>query len=118
MLETERNKHNYDTDIGNPGKETDMQNEPIYPGSRLTVSMTMLLIVTFVMRHNLTGVAICDLLTLIDLHCPPDNICKAILAMYRNFFRKLKTPLVYNYFCEKCYFIIGPHTKYCVQTAP
>ena len=85
---------------------SDIENEPIFAESRLTVSMSMLLIVTFVTRHNLSGVALCDILSLIEVHCPPDNICRATLSMYQDFFRQLKTPLIYNYFCEKCFLSI------------
>lgn len=43
--------------------------KPLYTGSRLTLGISMLLIVTFAVRHGLSGVALSDLLTLIELHC-------------------------------------------------
>ena len=40
----------------------------LYPGAKITLGMSMLLIITFSMRHQLSGNALADLLTLIDLH--------------------------------------------------
>lgn len=107
MLEEEKQK----LDKKSSDNQSNIDNEPIYQGSRLTVSISMLLIVTFATRHNLSGVALCDLLNLIKVHCPSDNICRATLTMYQDFFRHLKTPLIYNYFCEKCFLSIEKDAK-------
>ena len=78
--------------------------DPLYTGCRLSLGMSMLLIVTFVMRHGLTGVALCDLLNLVELHCLAGNICRSTIFQYRQFFESLKHPLVLNYYCESCYY--------------
>ena len=41
---------------------------PLYAGLPITFSVSLLLIITFAMRHNLTGFALADLLTLINVH--------------------------------------------------
>lgn len=112
MLEEEKQK----LDQKRSDNQSDIENQPLYQGSRLTVSMSMLLIVTFATRHNLSGVALCDLLNLLEVHCPSDNICRATLTMYQDFFRKLKTPLIYNHFCDKCFLSIEKDAK--CETCP
>lgn len=88
-------------------------NQPLYKGSRLTVAVSMLLIVTFTMRHGLSGEALSDLLTLIELHCLADNLCCSTLKMYKDFFMKLKSPLVYIYYCQSCSNYIGNEKNPC-----
>lgn len=70
MLEEDKQK----LDQKSSDNQSDIENQPLYQGSRLTVSMSMLLIVTFATRHNLSGVDLCDLLNLLEVHCPSDNI--------------------------------------------
>ncbi|KAA0721521.1 hypothetical protein E1301_Tti021234 [Triplophysa tibetana] len=43
---------------------------PVYPGAPLTKGQSLLLLMSYVLRHNLTGVALQDLLTLFNEHFP------------------------------------------------
>lgn len=47
--------------------------EPLYTGSRLTQAQSFLLILSFALRHGLTGIALSDLLDLINVHCPENT---------------------------------------------
>ena len=89
-----------------PGHSEDQndskKDKPLYHGSRLTLSLSVLLIATFVMRHGLSGESVADLLTLIELHCLSDNICVSSLRLYNKFLSKLKSPVKCYYFCEHC----------------
>ena len=51
--------------------------EPLFDGSPVSVNESSLLIMSFAVRHQLSGVALQDLLTLITLHCPKPNNCIA-----------------------------------------
>ena len=42
------------------------EDKPLYKGSPITVAVSIMLIMTFAMRHTLTGIALSDLLTLIE----------------------------------------------------
>ncbi|XP_057177999.1 uncharacterized protein LOC130546654 [Triplophysa rosa] len=44
--------------------------DPVYPGAPLTKGQSLLLLMSYVLRHNLTGVALQDLLTLFNEHFP------------------------------------------------
>lgn len=81
--------------------------ESLYNGSRISVGVSLLLIMTFVMRHGLTSMALSDLLVLIELHCLLPNACKTTLKSFRNFFSHLKKPVVLHYYCNYCAHYIG-----------
>lgn len=70
------------------------QDKPVYEGCPITVSVSMLLIMTLAMRHGLTGEALQDILTLISLHCISPNYCVESLRRFKQFFGKIKSPLV------------------------
>lgn len=77
-------------------------NSPLYAGCRLTLGISMLLIITFAVRRALSGVALADLLTLIELHCLLPNNCAKTTKLLRDFFGKLKTPIEFHYYCSFC----------------
>ena len=84
-------------------------NKPIYPGARLTLASSMLLIITFVIRHGLTDAALTDLLILLELHCISPNLCWKSVDLFRRFFRKLRAPIECHYYCnrKKCKSYLG-----------
>lgn len=45
----------------------------MFEGARLTLGVSMLLVITFVMHHSITGVALADLLLLIEVHLISPN---------------------------------------------
>lgn len=75
---------------------------PLYSGSRISVLESMVLIITFVMRHQLTREATKDLLSLLELHCLTPNLCRSTMHMFYNFFSELTSPVQKHYFCDFC----------------
>ena len=61
------------------------ENEPIYPGASVTKTQSLLLLLCFTIRHKLTGVALGDLLLLLNALLP--NIVPA--TKYR-FYKSLQ----------------------------
>ena len=59
----------------------------LYPRTRITLGMSMLLIIKFEMRHQLSGTALADLLTLIDLHLIAPNCFTRSMATLHKFFK-------------------------------
>lgn len=49
--------------------EDNFPNIPIYEGADLTTGASTLLIMTYVLEHNLSGDGFADLLDLISIHC-------------------------------------------------
>ena len=72
------------------------QDSPLYAGSPVTFSVSLLLIITFAMRHNLTGLALADLLTLINVHLVAPNCFAKSTSVLNRFFRQLKKPVEYH----------------------
>ena len=62
------------------------QDSPLYAGSPVTFSVSLLLIITFAMRHNLTGLALADLLTLINVHLVAPNCFAKSTSILNRFF--------------------------------
>lgn len=77
-------------------------NTPLYDGAQITVAVSMLLIITFAIRHSLSGVALVDLLSLISIHCAIPNNCASSLSLLKKFFVKLKNPVQFHYYCKFC----------------
>lgn len=85
----------------------------LYPGAGITLGMSMLLIITFAMRHQLPGTALADLLTLIDLHLIAPNCFTRSMATLHKFFKQLKNPVQFHHYCSFCYEYIGIHKRTC-----
>lgn len=85
------------------------ENKPIYQGAHLTVAASMLLIITFVMRHGLTGAALSDLLVLVELHCISPNLFRKSVELFHQYFKHLRAPIEFHYYCnqKKCKFYLG-----------
>lgn len=77
------------------------QSTPIYPGARLTVASSILLIITFMIRHSLTAAALTDLLILVELHCITPNLFRKSVTLFRRFFKDVKAPIEWHYYCSK-----------------
>ena len=58
---------------------------PLFPEATITVGTSMLLILSYSLRHGLSAVALTDLLLLISLHCPAPSFCTKTLALFRRF---------------------------------
>jgi hypothetical protein len=83
------------------------KNRPLYEGAPICLAVSMLLIITFAVRHSLTGVALADLLILIETHLISSNYFRTTTASLRRFFKKLKNPVEFHYYCCFCYEYIG-----------
>lgn len=54
-------------------RNTGTEREMLYENGRITVGENLLLTMAFIMRHKLSMVASCNLITLLELHCPEKN---------------------------------------------
>ena len=84
------------------GSEENVDSTPLYENSPVTVGMSALLIMTFAVRHMITGKALHDLLVLISLHCGLPNFCFKTLYTFKKYFQNLKSPLKFHNYCSKC----------------
>lgn len=97
-------------------EEKQFEDVPLYEGAPISVAVSMLLIITYAVRHCLTGLALVDLLTLVSLHCIVPNRCASSMALLKKFFMKLKNPIQLHYYCTFCMEYQGlsiPEDKLC-----
>ena len=89
------------------------EEKPLYHGARITLGVSLLLIITFAMCHQLSGTALMDLLTLIDIHLITPNCFTRSMATLHKFFKQLENPLQFHYYCSFCYEYIGINKRTC-----
>lgn len=76
--------------------------QSLYSGATITLATSVILLISYAMRHSLTGQTIADRLVLIDLHCLTPNLCQRNMKTFMDFFRNCKSPLQFHYYCENC----------------
>lgn len=82
--------------------EENFPNIPIYEGADLKTGASMLLIMTFVLEHNLSGDGFSNLLDLISIHCKHKNTVPTSVHLFKQWFQDLKiTPKKHSY-CSSC----------------
>ena len=98
-----------------PGSSNKDEEQPLYAGAPITLGTSILLILTFAMSHSLSGEALSHLLELIDTHCIKPNLCMTSINKLKSYFRQLKTPLRYHYYCPFCHGLLegGVNTQEC-----
>lgn len=90
------------------------ERHPLYQGAPITLGASLLLVMTFAVRHGLSGVALTDLLILIELHCIAPNLCKTSMKLLRGFFKRIRCPIELHYYCTFCFHYIGREKgQYC-----
>nr|XP_022308550.1 uncharacterized protein LOC111114507 [Crassostrea virginica] len=94
-------------DIENTAADVMDADQPLYAGATITLAGSMILLIAFAMRHSLTGEALADLLVLLELHCLTPNLCQRNLKTFMDFFRSLKVPLQFHYYCQQCFLYHG-----------
>ena len=100
------NKASYSTDDG----------KPIYPNARVTNAVSMLLIMTFAITHQLSRAALKDLLSLIDIHCLKPSHLMKLVYKFKQYFKSLKNPLKKHYYCPRCTITIAHNENVCPNT--
>ena len=87
--------------------------KPLYPGAAITVGLSALLIMTFALRHMLSGQALSDMLTLISAHCLSPNLCMKSIFQLKKHFHNLKAPMHFHRYCSHCFLQIENDLAVC-----
>lgn len=75
----------------------------LYTGAPLTVHAALLLIMAFVIRHNLTNAALTDLLTLLNmLLLQPNKMPNKMPKSAYKFYKYLNLNNIPHFYCSKC----------------
>ena len=103
----------HDEDIHSEMSEPDLNeqeldeshtNKQLFEGCQLTMAISMLLIMTFAMRHSLSDVALEEMLILIHLHLPQvaPLFFTTSLQKFKGNFSSLKSTLSKFHYCSYC----------------
>lgn len=97
-------------------ESTQCEPEPdraLYSGAPLTSSSSIVLLLSFAMKHKLTREAFNDLLSVIEAHCPRPNNCKTSVKTLLEFVSQAKEDIQKHYFCGYCKAYFGKGTGNC-----
>ena len=89
----------------------------LFAGSVLSLTMSHLLISSYMCRHHLSTQAQEDLLQLLQLHMPVDNLLPTSLYAFRKMSSSSGTVSlepVYHSYCQRCYTVVSD----CATTCP
>ena len=109
---------NYDESVEEEKKEDDQKNAhwksvPIYPGSRLTIGISALLVMAVVICHSLTGQALNDILKLIWLHCLGSSEFLRSINELKKCFCDLSSPMTFHWYCSSCFMLVDKNKEKC-----
>jgi len=84
-----------------------LDQEPLYKGANVTLGSVMVLLVLFVIRHNLTSEALENLLSIIAALLPASSILPNSVSRFKKYFANLKHPFVFHHYCSFCFAYIS-----------
>ncbi|XP_051168594.1 uncharacterized protein LOC127290000 [Leptopilina boulardi] len=100
--ETNSSSNEDDSSSSSENEDEDENDKFLYPGAPLTVAQSMIVILSLLIRYQLTGSCLASILEVIAMHCIQPNLCKKTLYFFKKFFRNIGVPLVRHYYCSKC----------------
>ena len=74
----------------------------LYDGSPIEVQESIVLVLTYAVRHKLSYEAITDLLSLLNLYCPQPNYISKSFWLFQKFFKNVSAPNEHHYHCPLC----------------
>lgn len=95
----------------NENKRANLEETPIYPGSRLTVGISALLVIAVVLRHSLTGQALNDILKLVWLHCLGSGETLRSINALKKCFCDFSSPLTFHWYCSNCFMLVDKNNE-------
>lgn len=90
-------------------KDQNKSEEQLFPNSQLSVKETVILLLGIITRHQLSGVALDDILALIHLICPKENRMPKDAKEVFSFFQTQSQKPVKHFYCpnKKCQAYVG-----------
>ena len=96
-----------------PSNSKQQKEDYLFNGSKVTISVAMVLILSYSIRFSLSSVALSNLLLLINMMLPVGSrLCKT-LHYFRQHFESIKSPMLYHHFCNNCFSKLTVNVKDC-----
>jgi hypothetical protein len=90
---------------------------PLYEGAQISLGISLLLLMSFVIKHGLTDSAVTDLLQIISIHCPIENFCITSLYLFKKFFAGSRFSSRKHYYCSLCKREVGEFDEVCPNSS-
>jgi len=88
-------------DHGSKRSQPDLES-PLYSGAPVTMYAALLLILAFVLNHNLTNEALADLLSLLNIVLVQPNLVPPSVYKFYKHLRITKANSIRHYYCSSC----------------
>ncbi|KAK3918469.1 L-carnitine dehydrogenase [Frankliniella fusca] len=92
--------------------------EPLHSNSDVSIQMALVALLTLVMTHRLTKECLADLLALLKLLLPKDNILLHSSYLFFSYFDKFQSPFVKHFYCRGCSLSVASADAICPQCGP
>ncbi|KAJ7375918.1 hypothetical protein OS493_038087 [Desmophyllum pertusum] len=108
LLEELRNLSKFQ-EVAAESENSKSSDDRLFHNSQLSVKESVILLLGFVTRHQLSGVAIEDILSYINLVCPKENNLPKDSKELFSFFEKHSQKIVKHFYCpnKKCQAYVG-----------
>ena len=83
-------------------EECEREDDVLFSGAPITTTLSIVLMLSFVMKYKLTQEALRDLLAVIEAHCPRPNNCEEEVKKPFEFVRQGKGNIVKHFFFSYC----------------
>ncbi|XP_058851640.1 uncharacterized protein LOC131699232 [Acipenser ruthenus] len=87
----------------------------LFSGSELTVAQSAVLILSYALRYSLPASALEDLLRLISLHLPNNNLIPQSLFMFKKMFKNPSDALNIHFYCKTCKAYVPSESAQCCE---
>ena len=104
-----------ETEDRSKDKHAANEDQPIYQGHTMTISVSLLPILIYTVSHVISGSQLNDLLTLIGLHCLEVHPGLKSLFHFKQYFAGLKSPLVKHFYCLNCFKSVNEQDEICTN---
>ena len=111
-----RNPQQPEENTPGPKEKADLDQEPLYKGGIVTLGSVMVLLVLFVIRHNLTSEALENLLSIIATLLPGASILPSSVSRFKKYFANLKHLFVFHHYCSCFAYISQRGVKQCTNS--
>ncbi|XP_006012098.1 zinc finger protein 436-like [Latimeria chalumnae] len=93
------------------------KDQPLFENSKITLGLSMLMIMSFLLRYRLSSEALGDLLTLIEMHLPIPNTFRSSVSRFRETVSHVWTPVSTVVYCSHCGNFNGKKNTTCSSCA-
>ena len=120
VLDTTTDNHPSDSETPTTDNSFRIEEEfttPLYDGAHISLGISLMLLMSFVIKHGLSDSTVRDLLQVISSHCPAANLCVTSLYLFKKYFAGSRFPSQRHYYCNSCKAPVSEFDQVCPNSA-